>query len=238
MPVLPVKILLCAAVASLWMLPAVAQERVEQGAEVTDSGQAYLKALRFRGIESDVAYYDPSRPPPELDTAKTPDPNGINVDVNLDRDQGSLIVNAFSLAVLLSIAYMFLRFGGRFSVSLRGDQDADRDAVQTEARVGALATVPDSLDAIARIEDRKLALITLAQSALIRAVRDNGLLLQRSWTARDAFRRLPQDMLQRDALRDLVAAGERVLFGGRDVSEADFQSHLNQIRPLFADTAA
>ena len=101
----------------------------------------------------------------------------------------------------------------------------------------ALATVPDNLDAIARIEDRRLALVTLAQSALICAVRENGLLLQRSWTARDAMRRLPQDMSHRHALRDLVTAGERVLFGGRDVSEADFQDHVDQIRPLFADAA-
>ncbi|MEM8981217.1 MAG: DUF4129 domain-containing protein [Pseudomonadota bacterium] len=238
MPFFPMKVLLCAMVAGLWVLPAEAQQRVEEGAEMTASGQAYLKALRFRGIEADVAYYDPSRPPPDLEKSKTPDPSRLNVDVNLDREQGTLIVNALSLAALLGIAYLFLRFGGQFSVSLRGDQDADRDPGDVNQSYDKLASVPENLDVIVRIQDRKRALITLAQSALIRAVRDNGLLLQRSWTARDAFRRLPSDMHHRDALRDLVAAGERVLFGGRDVSEADFQDHLDQIRPLFSDTAA
>ena len=238
MPKYPVKGLLCAMMASLWMLPAAGQQRVEEGTEMTASGQAYLKALRFRGIDPDVAYFDPSRPPPDLDTDKTPDPSGIDLDVNLDRDQGTLIVNALSLAALLGIAYVFLPFGGQFSVSLRRDQDAGRDVGGVERSIEAMAPLPDNLDVIARITDRKLALVSLAQSALIRAVRDNGLLFQRSWTARDAFRRLPHDMDEREALRDLVAAGERVLFGGRNVSEADFQDHLDRIRPLFADTAA
>lgn len=238
MPFLPLKALLWAIWAGLWMLPADAQIRVEEGAEISVSGQAYLKALRFRGIETDMAYFDPSRPPPDLDTKKTPDPSGINVDVSLDRNQGTMIVNALSLAVLLGIAYVVLRFGGQFSVSLRRDQDARRDRADEEPRLGPSAAVPDNLDVIAHIEDRKLALITLAQSALIRAVRNHGLLLQRSWTARDALRRLPHDMRHRDALQGLVAAGERVLFGGRDVTEAVFQDHLDQIRPLFTEAAA
>ncbi|MEO0783511.1 MAG: DUF4129 domain-containing protein [Pseudomonadota bacterium] len=237
MPAIPAKILLWTALAALCSLPAGAQVRVEDGTEMTPSAEAYLEALRFRGIDAEVAYFDPSRPPPDLDTKETPDPNGFDVDVNLDRDQGTLIINAVSLAVLLGIAYLFLRFGGRFSVSLRADRDAGREVAAVKREGSALATVPDNLDAIARIEDRRLALVTMAQSALIRALRENGLLLQRSWTARDAMRRLPQDMSHRHALRDLVSAGERVLFGGRDVSEADFQDHLDQIRPLFSNGA-
>ncbi|MEO1346385.1 MAG: DUF4129 domain-containing protein [Pseudomonadota bacterium] len=237
MPAIPAKILLWTALAALCSLPASAQVRVEDGTEMTPSAEAYLEALRFRGIDAEVAYFDPSRPPPDLYTKETPDPNGFDVDVNLDRDQGTLIINAVSLAVLLGIAYLFLRFGGRFSVSLRADRDAGREVAAVKREGSALGTVPDNLDAIARIEDRRLALVTMAQSALIRALRENGLLLQRSWTARDAMRRLPQDMSHRHALRDLVSAGERVLFGGRDVSEADFQDHLDQIRPLFSNGA-
>ena len=215
---------------------ASAQERVEEGLEVTPSGAAYVNALRFRGVDTDVAYYDPTRPAPELDTRQTPDPQEI--EVNLSRDQGSFLANTIAVAVLLGVAFLFLRFGGRFSVSLRGDDDATRTHGGAGAAGHPMMSVPTDIDAIARIEDRRLALVTLAQSALMRAVTQQGLFLQKSWTARDALRRLPRDMLHRDALRDLVAAGERVLFGARDVPEADFQDHLSRIRPLFGETTS
>ena len=106
MPAIPAKAVLWASLAALCSLPAGAQVRVEDGTERTASAEAYLEALRFRGIDVEVAYFDPSRPPPDLDTKETPDPNGFDVDVNLDRDQGTLIINAVSLAVLLGIAYL------------------------------------------------------------------------------------------------------------------------------------
>lgn len=222
-----------------WSLlsPGLAQERVEEGLEITASGEAYLKSLRLRGVDADVVYFDPTRPAPELDTRQTPDPQRNNIDVSLNPQQGSFVANAIAVGVLLGVAFLFLRFGGRFSVSLRGEDDARR--AEGAAPIGAdgAAVYPDDLDVIARIEDRRLALATLAQSALIRAVTRHGLLLQKSWTARDALRRLPRDMHHRDALGDLVAAGERVLFGGRDVPEEDFQDHLTRIRPLFGEGA-
>lgn len=213
--------------------PVHAQEQVQQGEAVTASGEAYLKALRFRGVDTDVIYYDPSQPAPEFDTRETPDPAREPVDVDLDRDQASFLANALAVAVLLGVAFLFLRFGGRFSVSLRGEDDASRSVGAGAPGPAEMLAKPVDLDAIDRIEDRRLALVTLAQSALLNAITQNGLFLQKSWTARDALRRLPKDMRHHDALRDLVVAGERVLFGGRDVPEADFQDHVARIRPLF-----
>lgn len=214
-----------------------AQERVEEGLEATASGEAYLKATRFRGVDTDVAYFDPTRPPPALDTKQTPDPDRRDLDVDISADQTTFLENAIMVAILLGVAFMFLRYGGRFSVSLRGSEDAARIGGTSQDRDLPGTPRPSDLDAIARIEDRRLALVTLAQSALIRAVMQNGLLLQKSWTARDALRRLPRDMHHRDALRDLVAAGERVLFGGRDVPEEDFQDFLSRVRPIFTQAA-
>lgn len=213
--------------------PASAQERVEEGAEATASGEAYLKSLRFRGVDTDVAYFDPTRPPPELDTRQTPDPERRDIDVDISRDQATFLENAIMVAILLAIAFVFLRFGGGFTVSLRGDSDAERPSGAAGPGGVEFAGIPSDLDAIAGIKDRRLALVTLAQSALIQAVSQQGLLLQKSWTARDALRRLPREMDHRDDLRDLVAAGERVLFGGRDVPEEDFQAFLGRIRPIF-----
>ncbi|MEL7278831.1 MAG: DUF4129 domain-containing protein [Pseudomonadota bacterium] len=214
-------------------LSASAQVRVEEGLEATASGEAYQKSLRFRGIDTDVAYFDPTRPPPELDTRQTPDPDRRDIDVDISRDQATFLENSIMVAILLAIAFMFLRFGGGFTVSLRGDSDAQRPSDGARPGDVDFDTIPSDIDAIARIPDRNLALVTLAQSALIQAVMQQGLLLQKSWTARDALRRLPRDMDHRDALRDLVAAGERVLFGGREVREEDFQDMLTRIRPIF-----
>lgn len=213
-----------------------AQQRVEEGLEVTASGEAYLKALRLRGVDADVAYYEPTRPPPTFETNATPERERDPVDIG--RRQVSFTANVIAIAVLLAVIFAFMRYGGQFSVSLRGDEDATRGAGAARGQTGDSAALPSDLDAIAQITDRRLALVTLAQSALMRAITQQGLFLQKSWTARDALRRLPREMAHRDTLNDLVAAGERVLFGGRDVPEDDFQSYLTRIRPLFTQAAS
>ncbi|MEL7255580.1 MAG: DUF4129 domain-containing protein [Pseudomonadota bacterium] len=215
--------------------PLGAQQRVEEGLEVTTSGEAYLKALRLRGVDTDVAYYDPTRPPPAFETNATPDKERDPVDIGTR--QVSFTANVIAVAVLLGVIYLFMRYGGQFSVSLRGDEDATRGTSAGRVTGQDGAPLPSDLDAIARISDRRLALVTLAQSALMRAITQQGLFLQKSWTARDALRRLPRDMAHRDTLSDLIAAGERVLFGGRDVPEDDFQAYLTRIRPLFTQAA-
>jgi len=60
----------------------------------------------------------------------------------------------------------------------------------------------------------------------------NGVWMQRSWTARDALRRVPSTQSRRDALQALVLASEFVQFGGRPVSEDAFADHVRQITPL------
>ena len=202
---------------------------------MTASGEAYLKALRLRGIDADVAYFDPTRPPPAFETNAKPERERDPVDIG--QRQVSFTANVIAIAVLLAVIFVFMRYGGQFSVSLRGQEDATRGAGTARTTGGELSALPSDLDAIARITDRRLALVTLAQSALLRAITQQGLFLQKSWTARDALRRLPREMAHRDTLSDLVAAGERVLFGGRDVPEDDFQTYLDRIRPLFMQVA-
>ena len=48
------------------------------------------------------------------------------------------------------------------------------------------------------------------------------------------LRRVQGDPGQVAALRALVLDSERVQFGGRDVSEDDFQSHVAAVRPIIA----
>ena len=96
-------------------------------------------------------------------------------------------------------------------------------------------TLPKTLQEIIANPDRRAALMALAQYALARVVTSNGLRLQRSWTVRDALRRLPSEQSYLSQLRALVLAAERVHFGGRDVTEDEFKAHLNATQPLLTE---
>ncbi|WP_254452972.1 DUF4129 domain-containing protein [Ruegeria atlantica] len=214
----------------------VALEATENPVEIGESGEAYLKAIRISSVDSDVAYYDPSRPPPPMQTTQEPRPPS---ETNRWSTKGGVNFPTMliSAAILMAIAFVFVRYGSGFAVTL------GREGENTESERGgrsphAATTTPSSpgnLNLILRIGDRREALIQLAQAALSAAIKANGVLLQRSWTARDALRHLPKDQNYLSALRNLVLASERVHFGGRDVSEEDFQAHVAEIRPLLTE---
>ncbi|PVB61234.1 DUF4129 domain-containing protein [Labrenzia sp. 011] len=206
--------------------------------EIGESGQDYLGAIRLRGIDTDVTYFDPSAPPPELDTSLQPErPQAPDADrTSGETDWPVLIVSGVILAAIL---YLFLRFGGRMTVSLKRDAgNPGRTRRQVRTEPPAWAQKPGTLDEILRIEDRRQALVLLAQKVLAATVAANGVLMQRSWTARDALRHIPDGQAQRDALRALVMASERVQFGARDVSEDEFRRHLAGCRQLLGPGAA
>jgi hypothetical protein len=218
------------------LLPSHAQEAVQEPLEIGDSGNEYLRAIRLRGIDTDVTYFDPSAPAPKLDTAQEPPkPAADKPQVTFeDRWIPGLIVGG----VLLVVAYLFLRFGGRLTVSLGRDADnpdSTRPKIRGQAPVWAEKLAP--LDEILRMEDRRRALVLLTQKVLATAIAANGILMQRSWTARDALRQLPESQA-RDLLRKLVTMAERVQFGGRDVSEDEFNDHVANCRYLLGPEAA
>ena len=76
--------------------------------KIGDSGTEYLRAIRLRGIDTDVAYFDPSAPPPKLDTTQEPPkPAADQADPTIDnRWIPGLIVGG----ILIAVAYFFLRF--------------------------------------------------------------------------------------------------------------------------------
>lgn len=208
---------------------APAQEAVAEPVEIRESGTDYLGSLRFRRIDTDVGYFDPTRPAPPLDTRAEPpkrrDP--------LEPGEIDLPTTLITTAILLVIGYVFLRYGGGFSVALRREAENAERARRGRGPVsGGDDEVPASLDSILRLKDRREALVLLARKALAATVEANGVLLQRSWTARDALRHIPPDQRYLDELRALVLASERVQFGGRDVAEDEFEGHLVRITPL------
>jgi len=219
-----------------------AQEAVREPVQVGQSGQDYLKTLRFRRIDTDVAYFDPAAPAPELKTDQEPGTSPSGGESSAARGSWSWegastttrwttgLITALILGV---IAYVFLRYGGNMAVSLKREAgNASRDRPRGPVEAPAWATRTGSLEDILRMRDRRQALIHLMRKALTATVSANGILMQRSWTARDALRHLPASQSHLDRLRDLVLASERVQFGGRDVSEDEFRNHVDNCRPL------
>ena len=206
--------------------------------EIEPSGEAYLQALRWRGIDSDVAYFDPTAPPPEFTT--TQDVPQVQSRERREWTVSDQWVTLIMGVILAAIVFFLYRYGGNISVSLKSD--AANPARQRGAANGGMQDLtdglPQNLRDITRISDRRRAVVLLAQYALSKAIAAEGVREQRSWTARDALRRLPRDHPYAQALRDLVLDGERVHFGGRDISEERFGAHVSQITPMLRGLAA
>ncbi|TYC70088.1 DUF4129 domain-containing protein [Stappia sp. BW2] len=217
-------------------LPTYAQEAVQEPMEIGDSGEEYLRAIRLRGIDTDVTYFDPSAPPPKLNTEQEP-PKPAEDKPQSDSSNNRVIPGLIVGGILLAVAYLFLRLGGRLTVSLgreAGNPDSTRPKIRGQAPVWAEKLAP--LDEILRMQDRRRALVLLTQKVLATAIAANGILMQRSWTARDALRQLPESQ-GRELLRKLVTMAERVQFGGRDVSEDEFKDHVANCRYLLGPEA-
>jgi len=209
-----------------------AQEAVREPIEIGDSGKDYLRSIRLRRIDSDVAYFDPTAPAPDLKTKQQPErpsPQGVEVSDTGARWTFGIIAGT----VLAVLVYLFLRFGGNVAVSLRREaQNPVRKGLRNQPDAPAWAEKLNTLEEILRIEDRRRALVLLARKALATTVAENGVLMQKSWTARDALRHIPAQQMQLGALKALVMASERVQFGGRDVSEDEFREHVDGCRQL------
>lgn len=219
---------------------ACAQEAAAQPLQIGPSGQAYLDAIGYRRIQTDVGYFDPTRALPPLETGQEPAPPP-KPGASLDAPPLSLLriaLIALVSAVLIGLAVLILRNSGSFTLSLREDtQNATRQRRSGGVGSSSASGPPADLAAILATRDRRLALVMLAQAALARATAANGVLLQPSWTMRDTLRHLPKAQPQLEALRALVLFGERVLFGNRDVTEAEFQTQVDSIRPVMGGGA-
>ena len=233
---------LCVLILAFGLLPPVSATAQNSTAiELEPSGEAYLRAIRFRRINSGVRYFDPTGPAPPIETSEQPLPLTDEDDRTADgRSPQSLPTMLIAGAILLGIMFLFYRFGGSITLSTRSDAE-NAARIKSGGRATDFEELdgePRSLETILNIKDRSEALVLLANRALASAVSANGVLLQRSWTARDALRRVPSAQAHLDALKALVMDSERAQFGGRDVSEAQFQDHVDRIRPLLREAEA
>jgi len=207
-------------------------------AEIQPSGEDYLRATNFRGIDHEVVYYDPTAPAPALETQQALPPD-LSVDID-----GRDVVNAWETGriltlfltglVIFGLVYLFIRFGGRLPLSFaRNPENAGNPAKGPIGRPAGEAASPMGIKAIIAMKDRREALVALCKALLAKAITAEGVLLQDSWTDRDTLRRVPRAFPYRDALQNLVFASERVQFGGRDVTEEDFHAHVKALAPMW-----
>lgn len=216
----------------------LAQEAVEEPLQLGPAGQGYLDAAGRR-VSTDAAYFDPTRTAPSLETDVTPQDARANDEGATSSGGAGSVFITFCAALLGVITFLFWQNGSGLSVSLRRDLSNPRRRRPDEPRRGeAHLQESEDLRTILSIKDRQAALILLARRALAATVAANDLLLQSSWTARDAFNRVPKSQPHREALRDLVFAAEGAQFGDRPVDEPQFQAHLERIRPLLQDVPA
>jgi hypothetical protein len=231
----------CLCLGILFFPPALAaQEAASQPFQIGPSGEAYLTSLGYRRIETEVAYYDPAAALPALQTGQKPpaepEPTSTPGAMAEGARYGAILI---SVLLLIGVAVLVLQVGGGFTLSLQRDaQNPVRARRDRGPLTLAEAGPPADLHAILTTSDRRRALVLLVQAALARTVAANGVLLQPSWTLRDALRHIPRSQAHLEGLRKLVMAGEGVLFGNRDVSEEEFQAHVAAIRPLMAGPAA
>lgn len=215
--------------------PVSAQHAALDPLEVQPSGEAYAAAIRFRGIDTNVGYFDPTRPPPPLETTQTvrQERERDVIDGEINVTGGSTIIFVLALMIVMGIAYVFVAYGGRLPVSFARDPQDAAKTRQTNVRAdhpGAPGT--RSLQAILNMTDRTEALVALCKALLARVVAREGVLQQKSWTDRDTLRRVPRGNAHFDALQALVFESERVQFGGRDVTEETFRGYVDKLRPL------
>ncbi len=222
------------------LIPSHAQKTVTVPYEIGQSGKDYLRSIRLRGVDPDVTYYDPAAPAPDLDTKEQPKrPQEEAEKDGKPGPVGQWSVGLVTGAILLAIAVVFLRFGGGLTVALGRDaQNPGRDGSKRQTVMPAWAEKTGTFDEILRTRDRREALVLLMRKALSATATANGILMQRSWTARDALRHIPESQHHRDLLRSLVLAGELVQFGGRDVTEDEFHAHVGSCRLLLGPGAS
>lgn len=224
----------CAALI-VFAAPAPGQEAIRQPVEIRDSGQDYLTAVRRRGIATDVAFFDGTGPAPALDTTVTPEREEPSGRTELGPG-GRTFWIILSIVIIATLVLLFSRLGGASVVDFTAQPQAGTSRrPKKDRRTGAAAsTLPAELSQILQITDRRAALLELMRTSLVKAADLHQIRLQRSWTARDALRRIPKDWPLRPPLQTVLTAAERAHFGGRDVSEDDFKAHVEQIAPLFA----
>jgi len=94
-------------------------QAVEKPLEPTQSGREYLSKLRLSGIQSDVSYYDPSAPAPELSTNERPRPEPDDQRTSWRIGNLEAPVQILTFALICGVAFLFWQAGKNSGLSLK-----------------------------------------------------------------------------------------------------------------------
>lgn len=203
--------------------------------EMTPTGEAYLDAVRWRWLQSRITYFDPDRAAPPLDVAaRIPrDPSAPVSERQID-----WTTTLIGLAIIMAILALILRFGNFSVIGLRREEDDGPARAGQSGQRDMSEDRIEALEGIRAITDRGEALNRLLAAALALAARAADLRLDPSWTVRDALRRIPRSWPFRNALSQLARDAELAHFGGRAVTEDQFERHLQAMVPVFREAGA
>ena len=202
----------------------------------------YRSIAADQGVQTDAIYAaeiegklrSDSRFIPPKKTTASPDYNPPS----LSGSFGMLLV----LALLLAGLALWLRFGGGGALLSKGPGEIMEKPVAPEGwkLPAAQDTVlgGDIFAIIRSMADRRAAMVILLRTALMQAATTSGTRFARSDTERDALRRLPQSVLGRSILGDLLREAELAHYGGREVSEATLHACIDRARVLFGAKGA
>jgi hypothetical protein len=200
-----------------------------------EAATAYQQAARGRA-ETQASYATdvqggrltvdsrPARAPASL-------PRGPVLDGNI-----AMLVVVGGLALAL---FLWLRFGGG-GLLARTPATAPPPLVTPDGwnAQGDDTQGGDLLARAAAMNDRRAALVLLLRACLLHAAQATQTRLARSDTERRVLARLPGHFAPRALLADLLRRTELAHYGGRAVSEADFEAGLNAARHVLGVGAA
>ena len=189
-----------------------------------DGSDKYQDVISERDANADLLYVDET----DLDFLNREIPD---IDVRpprripLNGGNYSVILIVTLLAVLL---FLFLKFGAGGTL-LRADPSAPKKPRKRAKAWGLTAaeqTGGDILASIRAMTSRRDALILLLRHCLVQAADETETVFRRSDTEREALLRLSQKWRRYPQLKDLMLKTELVHYGGRDISDQDFDTAL------------
>ena len=201
--------------------------------KIAKSGKDYLKSINRTSIGTSVSYLDPTTPLPPLETTQEPEVSKPQSSSSPAQDSGSILGAVITGGLLILIIYIIYKFGGGITLSSKNiNRDVESARLNRVSKRNKNLETTLSYEEILKLPDRGLALVHLSRFALSTAAKLNGILIQPSWTVRDAISHLPRDKSYSSAVASMAYASEQILFGEREITEQEFQNFISTMASL------
>ena len=199
--------------------------RTEPGAV----GKEYLRTVQGMRLQTPIAYLAPDA---NLDLAQeaaeqSPDAQSFGTPNPIKWGATGVII----VAVLL-LALLFWLARGQLADLRRTRNRRFGEEAGMAFDSPAAELDHDLIARLRREQDPRRGLRQVLERFLRIAAADNAIVLKRSLTTRELVQRLPGSWSHRAELETLARQTELVLFGGREIGEADYQRCLDLAEPF------